>query len=129
MFAKLIEKFWDSTPDRIAGVPHKLDGARAPGSQEREDIVGLLHMLKGEAQMLRIEHAAPLLTAAHQVLKYWPSSEPLSDEASAMLGQAFQQLDALCAGRGRAPGVEATIRQLEDAAERLLLANDGSATS
>ena len=126
MFAKLIEKFWTSTPARIASVPAKLEAAKVPGSQERQDIVALLHMLKGEAQMLRIEHAAPLLTAAHQLLKYWPEGQPLSDEAKEMLRKGFADLDALCAGKGRAAGVESTIRTLEDAAEKLLLSTDPS---
>lgn len=124
MFEKLIEKFWDSTPGRIKGYEEKIEAAKSPGAPEREELVGLLHMLKGEAQMLRIDLAAPLLTATHQMMKYAPIDKPMSDDSKVLLTDAFSTLDGLCAGRGEASGAEVTVRKLEDAAERVLITSD-----
>ncbi len=124
MFEKLIVKFWESTPARIAGYEAKLSAAQSLGAPEREELVGLLHMLKGEAQMLRIEFAAPLLTAAHQLMKYLPVHQPMSADTKSLLVDAFDSLNALCVGDGEASGAEQTIRRLEDAAERVLIVSD-----
>lgn len=124
MFEKLIEKFWDSTPARIAGFEAKLEAAQSPGAPEREELVGLLHMLKGEAQMLRIELAAPLLTATHQLMKYLTVHQAVTDETKNLLLDAFRTLDQLCAGRGEASGAEESVRRVEDAAERVLITSD-----